>query len=346
MTDMRTRLLGRSALRVSELSLGTMTFGTEWGTGATPEESRRMFDAYVAAGGNFIDTANRYTEGTSERIVGECIASDRGRFVVATKYTLFERPGDPNAAGNHRKNLVQTLEASLKRLGTDYVDLLWIHAWDGLTPLDEVMRALDDQVRLGKVLHVGFSDAPAWVVSRAHTVAELRGWTPFTALQVEYSLVTRDIERDLLPMARHLGLAVTPWSPLGRGILTGKYTDASRAAEPKRLNPQTSKVVNERSLGIARVVDDIARELGKPPAQVALNWVRSRGTDIVPIIGARSVAQLRENLGALSWSLPGEALQRLEEASRIVLGFPHDFIASENGQQLIHGGTLPRLQRG
>lgn len=342
---MRHRLLGRSALRVSELCLGTMTFGTEWGTGADAAESRRIFDAYAAAGGNFVDTANRYTEGTSERILGECLAADRDHFVVATKYTLFDRKGDPNFAGNHRKNLVRSLEGSLQRLGTGHVDLFWIHAWDGLTPLDEVMRALDDQVRLGKVLHVGISDAPAWVASRMHTLAEWRGWTPFTALQVEYSLVTRDAERDLLPMARHLGLAVTPWSPLGRGILTGKYTSAERANEPKRLNPATSLMVNERSLGVARTVDAVAARLGKPPAQVALNWVRAQGRDVLPIIGARSAAQVAENLAALEWTLPADALAELTQASAIPLGFPHDFLASPNVQDLVHAATQSTLDR-
>jgi aryl-alcohol dehydrogenase-like predicted oxidoreductase len=345
MTTMRHRLLGRSALRVSELCLGTMTFGTEWGSGADAAESRRIFDAFAEAGGNFVDTANRYTEGTSERYVGDCIAADRDRFVVATKYTLFDRKGDPNSAGNHRKNLVRSLEGSLKRLKTDRVDLFWIHAWDGLTPLDDVMRALDDQVRLGKVLHVGISDAPAWVASRMHTLAEWHGWTPFTALQVEYSLVTRDAERDLLPMARHLGMAITPWSPLGRGLLTGKYTGGARAAEPKRLNPETSLMVNERSLGVARAVDAVATRLGKPPAQVALNWVRQRGRDLVPIVGARSLTQFQENLAALSFTLPDDAMAELNAASAIVLGFPHDFLASENVQNLVHASTQHTLDR-
>ncbi|MFC1662135.1 aldo/keto reductase, partial [Gemmatimonadota bacterium] len=179
---MRYKLLGRSGLRVSELGLGTMTFGEEWGWGASKKESQRIFDAYATAGGNFVDTANRYTEGTSERFVGEFVAADRGHFVVATKYTLFNREGDPNAAGNHRKNMVQSLEASLRRLKTDYIDLLWVHAWDFMTPVDEVMRGLDDLVRAGKVLYVGISDTPAWIVSQANTLADLRGWTPFVAL--------------------------------------------------------------------------------------------------------------------------------------------------------------------
>jgi aryl-alcohol dehydrogenase-like predicted oxidoreductase len=212
---MNYRLFGPCGLRVSEIALGTMTFGEEWGWGASREESRRIFDAFAAAGGNFIDTANRYTEGTSERLVGEFVAAERERFVVATKYTLFNRKGDPNAAGNHRKNLVQSLEASLKRLGTGYVDLLWVHAWDHLTPVEEVMRGLDDVVRAGKALYVGVSDTPAWIVARANTLAELRGWTPFAGIQIEYSLIQRTVERELLPMARGLGLAVTAWGVVG-----------------------------------------------------------------------------------------------------------------------------------
>lgn len=345
MRTLRHHLLGRSGLRVSELCLGTMTFGTEWGTGADAAESRRIFDAYAGAGGNFVDTANRYTEGTSERLVGECIAADRDHFVVATKYTLFDRKGDLNFAGNHRKNLVRSLEGSLRRLGTSHVDLLWIHAWDGVTPLEDVVRALDDQVRLGKVLHVGISDAPAWVASRMHTMAEWAGWTPFTALQVEYSLVTREVEHELLPMARHLGLPVTPWSPLGRGLLTGKYTDAARAAEPKRMNPQTSLQVNERTLAIARAVDAVSARLGKPPAQVALNWVRRRGADLFPIVGARSLAQFRENLAALEWELPDDAAAALDEASAVPLRFPQNFLASKNVQDLMFGGAQDGLVR-
>ena len=216
--------MGGSGLRVTEMALGTMTFGTDWGWGADKDESRRIFDAYTEAGGNLIDTANRYTDGTSERYVGEFIVGDRDRYVVATKYTITNRDGDPNAAGNHRKNLQFSLRKSMERLGVDYVDLLWVHMHDRLTPIEETMRALDDVVRTGKVLYVGISDAPAWIVSQANTMADLRGWTRFNALQIRYSLVDRTPERDLLPMARALDLAVTPWAILGAGVLTGKYT--------------------------------------------------------------------------------------------------------------------------
>ena len=234
---MKYKLLGKSGLRVSELCLGTMTFGEDWGWGASKDESRAVFEAFAAAGGTLIDTANMYTNGSSETITGELISSDRDRYVLATKYTFPDNPtspanaGNPNAAGNQRKNLMRSVEGSLKRLGTDYIDLLWLHAWDFMTPVDEVMRGLDDLVSAGKIGYIGISDAPAWVVSQANTLAEWRGWTPFVALQIEYSLIERTPERDLLPMAKAFGLTVTPWSPLGQGVLTGKYNgDAKKRA--------------------------------------------------------------------------------------------------------------------
>ena len=255
---MRYKLLGRSGLRVSELCLGTMTFGEDWGWGASKEESRRIYDAFLAAGGNFIDTANLYTNGTSENFLGEFIGSDRGRIVLATKYTNAMPGTDPNAAGNHRKSMVQAVEASLKRLKTDYIDLYWLHIWDFLTPIDEVMRAFDDLLRAGKMLYAGISDAPAWVVSRANTMAELRGWTSFIGLQIEYSLIQRAPERELLPMARELEIGVTAWAPLASGVLTGKYT-AAEHQQPKRL--QDAKL-DERKQRIVDAVQVIASESG------------------------------------------------------------------------------------
>lgn len=338
---MRYKLLGRSGLRVSELALGTMTFGEEWGWGASKEESRRIFEAYSQAGGNFIDTANRYTEGSSERFVGDFVRSDREHFVLASKYTLVTRQGDPNASGNHRKSLVQALDASLERLGTDYLDLYWLHAWDFTTPIEEVMRALDDQVRSGKILHIGVSDTPAWVVSRANAIAELRGWTPFTALQIEYSLIERTPERDLLPMARALDIAVMPWAPLAGGLLTGKYT-ANRGEEDRRLKEGSGRLA-ERNVAIAKAVDGIAGELGRSPSQVALNWVHQQAGTIVPIVGTRREAQIRENLGALEWKLSDEHLARLSEVSRIELGFPHAFLQSPGVQNVVYSGVRDQI---
>lgn len=336
---MRYKLLGRSGLRVSEVALGTMTFGPEWGWGASKEESRRMFDAFVEAGGNFIDTANRYTDGTSERFVGEFVRSDRHRFVVATKYTLFTRRDTPNFSGNHRKNMVRSLEESLERLGTDYVDLYWVHAWDFTTAVDEVMRALDDLVRAGKVLHVGISDTPAWIVARANTWAELRGTTPFVALQIRYSLIDRTAEADLLPMARAFDLAVTPWSVLGAGVLSGKYNRSNKAEG--RAKDGAAKV--ERNQQIAAAVMTVATECGCTPAQVALAWVRQQPGTIVPLLGARNLEQFRDNLGTLAVTLGAEHLQRLETASRVDLGFPHNFLDQPNIVDLVHGGTRAKL---
>lgn len=331
---MRYKLLGRSGLRVSELALGTMTFGEDWGWGASREESRRIFERYAASGGNFIDTANNYTEGSSERFVGEFIAAERERFVVATKYTLSMRKNDPNGGGNHRKNMVQALEASLKRLGTDYIDLYWLHMWDAMTPVDEIMRGLDDLVRAGKVLYIGISDTPAWVVSRANMLAELRGWTPFVGLQLPYGLDDRDAERDLLPMAQALDLAVTPWGILSGGVLTGKYNRESSA--PRRYDES-----GEQQRRLAEVVMEVAAEIGRTPAQVAINWVRQQQSRalIIPIVGARTEAQLRENLACLEFSLEPTLLRRLDEASAIPLGFPHSFLASDHVTGLIFGET-------
>jgi aryl-alcohol dehydrogenase-like predicted oxidoreductase len=333
---MRYKLLGRSGLRVSELGLGTMTFGPDWGWGADKDESRKMFDAFVEAGGNFIDTANRYTEGTSERYVGEFIKGDREHFVVATKYTLWTRHGDPNFSGNHRKNMVQSCEASLERLGTNYIDLYWVHAWDYTTPVDEVMRALDDLVRSGKVLHVGISDTPAWIVSQANTLSQLRGWSPFVALQIRYSLIDRTAEADLLPMARAFDLAVTPWSVLGAGVLTGKY-NRENAAEGRA---KEGAATIERNLKIAGEVVSVAEDMGCTPSQVAIAWVRQKPNVIVPLIGARSLAQLQDNLSALEVELSSEHLRRLDEVSEVDLGFPHNFLVQDNIREIVSGGTF------
>jgi aryl-alcohol dehydrogenase-like predicted oxidoreductase len=244
------RLLGRSGLRVSPLALGTMTFGTDWGWGSDRDEAKRILDAYLDRGGNFIDTANKYTNGTSERLIGELVGDRRERLVLATKYTLTMRPGDPNAGGNHRKNMVRSVEASLERLKTDYIDLLYLHAWDATTPVEEILRAMDDLVRAGKVLYVGISDTPAWQVSRMQAIADLRGWAPLVALQIEYSLIERTVERELIPMAQEMGLGVIPWSPLASGVLTGKYTradldagggTADAAGSRKNVRPPTDR---------------------------------------------------------------------------------------------------------
>jgi aryl-alcohol dehydrogenase-like predicted oxidoreductase len=340
---MRYKLLGKSGLRVSELCLGTMTFGEEWGFGADKDESRKIFDAFVDAGGNFIDTANKYTNGTSEKYVGEFISSDRDKFVLATKYTLSMNPDDPNSAGNHRKNMVQSVEASLKRLGAEYIDLLWVHAWDPMTPVEEFMRALDDLVRAGKVFYVGISDAPAWIVSQANTLAELRGWSPFVGLQIKYNLLDRTPERDLLPMAKTLDIGVTPWSPLGGGVLTGKYNREN--SDPKRYGPEDSfgkMMLNDRNLSIAEKVQQIAAEIGRAASQVALKWLvqkNDRGV-VIPIIGARSKTQLDDNMECLGFEIEAQHFAALEDVSKIELGFPHDFLEFEEVRSTIYGNTF------
>ncbi|EFH83449.1 aldo/keto reductase [Ktedonobacter racemifer] len=320
---MRYRLLGTSGLRVSEVFLGAMTFGEESGPGASLEECRRMLDAYTEAGGNVIDTAINYRNGESESIVGELLEGRRDRFVVATKYTLSRNRADPNASGNHRKNLRLSLETSLQRLRTDYIDLYWVHIWDRNTPIEETMRALDDAVRSGKILYVGISDAPAWIVSRANTLAEWRGWSPFIGLQVPYHLLKRDIERELLPMAEAYGMSVATWGPLADGLLSGKFTRASRVEARTRLSPAT---ISERDHAVVRVVQEVADQLGITPAQVAIAWIRSRSRAIHPIIGARRLDQLVENLGALTVSLPSELVARLDTATDFEIGFPANFI--------------------
>lgn len=338
------RLLGNSGLRVSPISLGTMTFGTDWGWGADASESRKQFDLYTEKGGNFLDTANFYTEGTSEKLLGEFLKGKRDRFVVATKYTLNMFPGDPNGGGNHRKNLMQSVEASLQRLGTDYIDLYWVHMDDGLTPIAETMRALDDAVRQGKVLYVGVSDMPAWKVAQGNTLAELRGWSPFVALQIEYSLAERTPERDLIPMAQALGLGVTPWSPLAQGVLTGKYTRAdleggNTGGEGRYERNKQNGRLNARTLAIANVAKEIAAEIGATTPQVALNWLLRQPGVVAPIIGARTVAQLEDTLGAVNITLADAHLARLDEASKIELGFPHDFLRQDYVRQFTTGGT-------
>jgi aryl-alcohol dehydrogenase-like predicted oxidoreductase len=335
----RYRLLGRSGLRVSELALGTMTFGEDWGWGASKEESRKIFEHFAEAGGNFVDTANNYTNGTSERFVGEFIGPDRDHFVLATKYTLTERREDPNFGGNHRKNMVRSVEGSLERLETEYVDLLWLHMWDGLTPVEEVLRAMDDLVRAGKVLYVGFSDTPAWVVAQAITMAELRGWSRPAAIQAPYSVLDRGVERDLLPMARANDMAVTVWGMLEGGTLTGKYRAAERGST--RYDGASD---NELAAGDA--VAALAGELGRSPAQVAINWIRAQSdrAEIIPIVGARTADQLQDALGCLEFELTAEEVDRLDEVAPIDLGFPHSFLASDNVRGLIFGETFGQIE--
>ncbi|MFH8533838.1 aldo/keto reductase [Streptomyces tendae] len=330
---MRYTLLGRSGIRVSELALGTMTFGDDWGWGAPPETSARLLDVYADAGGNFVDTANVYTGGTSEEIIGRSLRGRRDRFVLSTKYTAQTTAGDLNTAGNHRKSLVTSLETSLRRLNTDYVDVLWVHARDNLTPLPELMRALDDQVRAGKVLHVGVSDWPAWEVAQASTLAELRGWSPFVGVQLRYNLLARSVESELLPMAQAHDMAVVAWGPLAEGRLTGKYLNGAQG----RLTRGGWDFSGERGDHVVREVVAVAEAGGWTPAQVALAWLRSRQGTVIPLLGATSEQQLAANLGALDVDLDDAALRRLAEISAPELGFPHDVMAGEDMTSLVYG---------
>ncbi len=338
---MRYKMLGTSGMKVSELCLGTMSFGTKWGFGADEEDTRRVIGAYREAGGNFLDTANKYHEGESEEFVGRAIAAERDRWVLATKYTLNTGTGDPNAAGNSKKTMTRAVEASLRRLGTSYIDLLWVHAWDFTTTVEEVMRGLDDLVRAGKVLYVGISDAPAWIVSQANTLASLRGLSSFVALQIEYSLIQRTVERELIPMADAFGITVTPWAALGGGVLTGKYTRTAEPSDTKRAQGNARRL-SDTNRAIAREVDAIADQIGKSSAQVALAWVRGRGANMLPIVGARTVAQIQDLLGSVELSLSDEHMSRLNEISKVPLGFPREFLSSEV-RRVVYGDTEPLI---
>ncbi|GAA2997661.1 aldo/keto reductase [Streptosporangium longisporum] len=349
----RYRLLGRSGLRVSPLALGAMTFGQDWGWGADKDESRRIFDAYVDRGGNFVDTANQYTNGTSEQLLGEFMHGRRERVVAATKYTVATRPGDPNSGGNHRKSMVASVESSLRRLNTDYIDLLYLHAWDFTTPVEEVLRAMDDLVRAGKVLYLGISDTPAWQVSRMQAIADLRGWSPLVALQIEYSLVERTVERELIPMAREMGLGVIPWSPLASGVLTGKYTRADLghgvSADPEGTRRNVAAAngsLTERALDIADVVKEVAAGKGTTPARVALAWTLLDPAVTAPIIGARTLAQLEDNLAALEVTFTEDELAALDRVSAVEPGFPHDFLNRPMTRQVMSGGVTIEPRRG
>ncbi|MFJ4980413.1 aldo/keto reductase [Streptomyces coeruleorubidus] len=331
------RQLGRSGLRVSPLALGAATFGNEWGWGAEQDEARRLFDLYVERGGNFIDTAVTYTNGTSERMLGEFARDRRDSLVLATKYTTLRRPEDPNSGGASRKSLFGAVETSLRQLNTDYIDLLYLHVWDPTTPVEEILRGLDDLVRRGKVLYVAISNTPAWQISRMQTMADLRGWSPLVALQLEYNLVERTGERDLIPMAQELGLATVLWSPLAGGVLTGKYSRQDLTTSPSGQSESTRKSFNlalggvtERNLAIVDVVKEVADELGRTPAQVGLAWTLQNPGVTAPVIGARTAEQLRENLGALEVDLTPSQMARLDEVSAIDFGFPHAMLASDH----------------
>ena len=347
MTNMNYQLLGKTGLRVADFCLGTMTFGEDWGWGAAKDEARKIYDFYREQGGNFIDTANIYTNGTSEKLVGEFIGDHRSEVVLATKYTNSAPGTNPNAGGNQRKTMMEAVEASLRRLKTDYIDLYWMHIWDQMTPAEEVMRAFDDLVRQGKVLYIGISDAPAWWVAKANTLAEMRGWTSFAGLQIEYNLNERTPERELLPMAKEFGLTITAWSPLAGGVLTGKYLDDAPKGEPGRMAAEGNDAMRKDKAHedrIARAVIAVAKKIGASPAQVALAWLRYASVPVIPIIGAKKLSQLEDNLGSAAVELSTEDRQVLQEASAITLGFPHEFYALPMVNSFIYGGLGDRIK--
>ena len=340
------RLLGRSGLRVSALSLGTMTFGVAQGWGSSDEEAQKIFNLYTERGGNFIDTANFYANGRSESIVAKLVHGQRHRFAIATKYSLTMQPGDPNASGNHRKNMLRSIEDSLRRLQTDYVDLLYLHMWDSRTPVEEILRAFDDLVRAGKILYVGISDTPAWQVSRMQAIADLRGWSPLVALQIPYNLTERTVERDLIPMAREMGLGVLPWSPLAGGVLSGKYAQKDLVKAPagmgigldsrKDINLATGRL-NEHNLAIALGVATMAEEMHCTPAQIALAWTLLNPGVTSTILGTRTFAQLQDNLGALEVTFSADQKARLDAVSKIDPGFPHSLLTSATMSMMFGG---------
>lgn len=339
---MRYRLLGRSGLRVSELCFGAMTFGKGWGWGIDKKDSLQIYNTFLEAGGNFVDTADFYTNGSSESFLGEFMAGHREKIVLATKYTNSGPLNDVNSSGNSRKNMMQSVEASLKRLKTDYIDLYWLHIWENTTHIEEIMRAFDDLVRQGKILYVGLSDVPAWEVSRANMLADLRGWSPVVAVQVEYNLIQRSVEREFLPMSRKLDLGVLAWGPMASGILTGKYRPSAKGAGEKgRLSKKVSHTsIDERKDRIVDTVVEVAEAIGRPPSQVALNWVRQQAGIVIPIIGSSTASQLKDNLACLEFTLDEEHVNKLNEVSRFELGFPHDFMNSAKAKESSFGGMV------
>ncbi|MDJ0567567.1 MAG: aldo/keto reductase [Pleurocapsa sp. MO_192.B19] len=339
--------LGRSGLRVSRLALGTMTFGTEWGWGADRQTAQTLFNDYVDAGGNFLDTADLYTNGTSETWLGEFIAERdlRDKMVIATKFSYNAEPGNPNAGGNGRKNILRAVEGSLKRLNTDYIDLYLLHTWDKITPAEEVMRTLDDLVRSGKVRYVGLSDVPAWYASRAQTISELRGYETLSTLQLEYSLVERNIENEFVPFGTEHGMGIMVWSPLASGLLSGKYRPSEgggmgegRLEATKNVNNPAFQKFTERNWKIVAELEAIAKEMGHSMAQVAVNWAANQPGIASVIVGATKTHQLKDNLQALDFTIPQELLTRLNEASSPELKFPYFFFSAEM-QAMLHGGV-------
>jgi aryl-alcohol dehydrogenase-like predicted oxidoreductase len=341
-------LLGRSGLRVSRFCLGTMTFGTEWGWGSPEDTSRQIFNEFLNSGANFIDTADGYTNGTSEALIGKFLKErgDRDRVVLATKFGFGREEGNPNSGGNGRKNIYSALHGSLRRLQTDYVDLYWLHNWDTLTPAEEVMSTLDDLVRSGKVRYIGFSNCSGWYLGSAQTITQLRGYAPVVGLQLEYSLVERNIEREHVPAALEFGMGITPWSPLASGLLTGKYQGSGNQLSGEgrlhavREHPAFASLFTEKNWAIAGESVKVAQQIGRSAAQVALNWVTNRPAVSSTIIGASKIQQLKDNLASLEFAIPSELLKRLDDISRPEIHYPYNFFTGEFTKMVSSGTTV------
>ncbi len=332
--------LGRSGLRVSPLCLGAMTFGEDLGWGTSVEESQQIIDRYTELGGNFIDTANFYTRSHSEKIIGDHIGrhpARRDRLVIATKFSGNLYPGDPNGGGSGRKSLVSACENSLRRLQTDYIDLYWLHIWDANTPIEETMAALDDLVRAGKVRYIGVSDTPAWKIAEANLIARFRGWSAFVGLQIEYSLLERDVEQELVPMASEFGLGITPWSPLKGGVLSGKYTRANAGRHDADRGAVVNAFLNDETYALIDELEAIAKARETTVASVALAWVLLQPAVSSVIIGARRLSQLEDNVRAVDVKLGADELARLDALTKPAFGFPHNMLEMAPG--IINGGT-------
>ena len=340
--------LGRSGLRVSPFCLGAMTFGEDLGWGSSVEESQQIIDRFIELGGNFIDTANFYTKSHSEKIIGDHVgrhSERRDRLVLATKFSGNLYPGDPNGGGSGRKSIVAACENSLRRLQTDYIDLYWLHNWDMHTPIDETMAALDDLVRSGKVRYIGVSDTPAWKIVEANITARFRGWSSFIGLQIEYSLLERSVEQELVPMALELGLGITPWSPLKSGVLSGKYTRHNAGqAKPDR-GFIADGFIGEKTYAIVDELEVIAKAHESTVARIALAWVQAQPGVSSTIIGARRIAQLEDNIKALDIKLSADELGRLNALTQPTFGFPQNmqpwFPAIHNGGTSVNGVHAP-----
>jgi aryl-alcohol dehydrogenase-like predicted oxidoreductase len=340
--------LGRSGLRVSPLCLGAMTFGEDLGWGTSVEESEQIIDRFVDLGGNFIDTANFYTMSHSEKIIGDHIGrhpARRDRLTIATKFSGNLYPGDPNGGGSGRKALINACENSLRRLQTDYIDLYWLHVWDANTPIEETIAALDGLVRAGKVRYLGVSDTPAWKIAEANLIARFRGWSAFIGLQIEYSLLERSVEQELVPMAGEFGLGITPWSPLKNGVLSGKYTRRNDGQQKADRGAILDGFLNENTYEVVDELEIIAKAHETTVASVALAWVRAQPAVTSIIIGARRLSQLDDNIRAVDVNLTTEELARLNALTEPTLGFPQSMLTTvpsiTNGGTTVNGVSAP-----